>query len=185
MSEKSVYFNKPQRLTQFIGVNTTGIVAGRKTEKTVSIAAPFVLRNMERMPGSTGDTDDTTFKHGLTNTILGFLAAWKRWGFIEGIHYVVGKKPPKSCRQPIFDPKDYEHVITFYNGYVAVIIYQDRTGSSNSLTLSWLIDDEAEFIDYAKLKYETLPANSGMKSYLGIHSYNHSIMILSDMRSSQ
>ena len=104
---------------------------------------------------------------------------------IEGIHYVVGKKPPKSFRQPIIDPKDYEHVITFYNGSVAVIISQHRPCSSNSLTLSWLLVDEAKFIDYAKLKDETLPANGGIKSYFGKHSYNHSIMILSDMPQTQ
>ena len=185
MSEKKVYFNKPQRLTQLIGANTTVIVAGRRTGKTDSIAAPFVLRNMQRMPGSTGGIVVPTFKHGLTNTIPGLLAAWKRWGFIEGIHYVVGRKPPKSFRQPIIDPKDYEHVISFYNGSVAVIISQDRPGSSNSLTLSWLLVDEAKFIDYAKLKDETLPANGGIKSYFGKHSCNHSIMILSDMPQTQ
>ncbi len=181
MAEKKVYFNKPQRLTQLIGANTTVIVAGRRTGKTDSIAAPFVLRNMQRMPGSTGGIVVPTFKHGLTNTIPGLLAAWKRWGFIEGVHYVVGRKPPKTFKQPIIDPKDYEHVISFYNGSVAVIISQDRPGSSNSLTLSWLLVDEAKFIDYQKLKDETLPANGGIKSHFGKHSFNHSIMILSDM----
>ena len=185
MAQKKVYFNKPQRLTQLIGANTTVIVAGRRTGKTDSIAAPFVLRNMQRMPGSTGGIVVPTFKHGLTNTIPGLLAAWKRWGFIEGIHYVVGRKPPKSFRQPIIDPKDYEHVISFYNGSVAVIVSQDRPGSSNSLTLSWLLVDEAKFIDYAKLKDETLPANGGIKSHFGKHSFNHSIMILSDMPQTQ
>ena len=185
MSEKKVYFNKPQRLTQLIGANTTVIVAGRRTGKTDSIAAPFVLRNMQRMPGSTGGIVVPTFKHGLTNTIPGLLAAWKRWGYIEGLHYVVGRKPPKSFRLPIIDPKDYEHVISFYNGSVAIIISQDRPGSSNSLTLSWLLVDEAKFIDYAKLKDETLPANGGIKSYFGKHSCNHSIMILSDMPQTQ
>ena len=185
MVGNKVYFNKPQRLTQLIGANTTVIVAGRRTGKTDSIAAPFVLRNMQRMPGSTGGIVVPTFKHGLTNTIPGLLAAWKRWGYIEGIHYVVGRKPPKSFRQPIIDPKDYEHVISFYNGSVAVIISQDRPGSSNSLTLSWLLVDEAKFIDYAKLKDETLPANGGIKSHFGKHSFNHSIMILSDMPQTQ
>ena len=140
---------------------------------------------MQRMPGSTGGIVVPTFKHGLTNTIPGLLAAWKRWGYIDGLHYVVGRKPPKSFRQPIIDPKDYEHVISFYNGSVAVIISQDRPGSSNSLTLSWLLVDEAKFIDYAKLKDETLPANGGIKSHFGKHSFNHSIMILSDMPQTQ
>lgn len=184
-TQKPVYFNKPQRLTQLIGANTTVIVAGRRTGKTDSIAAPFVLRNMQRMPGSTGGIVVPTFKHGLTNTLPGLLAAWKRWGYINGLHYVVGRKPPKSFARPIIEPNDYEHVISFYNGSCAVIISQDRPGSSNSLTLSWLLVDEAKFIDYQKLKDETLPANGGIKSHFGKHSCNHSIMILSDMPQTQ
>ena len=178
---KRIYFNRPQRLTQLIAASTTVIVAGRRTGKTDSIAAPFVLRNMQRMPGSTGGIVVPTFKHGLTNTLPGLLAAWKRWGFINGVHYVVGRRPPKSFAKPITEPHDYEHVISFYNGSVAIIISQDRPGSSNSLTLSWLLVDEAKFIDYDKLKDETLPANGGIKSHFGHHSFNHSVMILSDM----
>lgn len=178
---KEVYFNNPQRRTQLIGANTTVIVAGRRTGKTDSIASPFVLRNMQRMPGSTGGIVVPTFKHGLTNTIPGLLAAWKRWGFLNGVHYVVGQKPPKGFHSAIIEPTDYEHVISFYNGSRAIIISQDRPGSSNSLTLSWLLIDEAKFIDYERLKEETFPANGGIKSYFGKHSFNHSILILSDM----
>lgn len=180
-----VYFNTPQRLTQLIGANTTVIVAGRRTGKTDSIASPFVLRNMQRMPGSTGGIVVPTFKHGLTNTLPGLFAAWKRWGFINGIHYVVGRRPPKSFAKPIIEPSDYEHVISFYNGSCAIIISQDRPGSSNSLTLSWILVDEAKFIDYERLKDETLPANGGIKSHFGHHSCNHSMMILSDMPQTQ
>jgi len=183
--KKNVYFNNPQRLTQLIAANTSVIVAGRRTGKTDSIAAPFVLRNMQRMPGSTGGIVVPTFKHGLTNTLPGQLAAWKRWGFINGIHYVVGRRPPKSFKRPIIEPNDYEHVISFYNGSCAIIISQDRPGSSNSLTLSWLLVDEAKFIDYQKLKDETLPANGGIKSHFGAHSCNHSMMVLSDMPQTQ
>lgn len=185
MTEKRIYFNNPQRLTQLIGANTSVIVAGRRTGKTDSIAAPFALRNMQRMQGSTGGIVVPTFKHGLTNTLPGLLAAWKRWGFLNGVHYVVGRRPPKSFKRPIIEPNDYEHVISFYNGSCAVIISQDRPGSSNSLTLSWLLVDEAKFIDYQKLKDETLPANGGIKSFFGRHSFNHAMMVLSDMPQTQ
>ena len=185
MEQNRIYFNTPQRLTQLIAANTSVIVAGRRTGKTDSIAAPFILRNMQRMPGSTGGIVVPTFKHGLTNTIPGLLAAWRRWGYVEGLHYVVGHKPPKAFRLPITQPKDYEHIITFHNGSTAVIISQDRPGSSNSLTLSWILVDEAKFIDYVKLKEETLPANGGIKSFFGAHSFNHSLMILSDMPQTQ
>ena len=181
MAQNLVYFNKPQRITQLIGANTSVIVAGRRTGKTDSIGAPFVLRNMQRMAGSTGGIVVPTFKHGLTNTIPGLMAAWKRWGYLEGVHYVIGRRPPKWFGKPIIEPLDWEHAIAFCNGSIAVIISQDRAGSSNGLTLSWLLIDEAKFIDYAKLKEETLPANGGIKSTFGRHSCNHSIMIMSDM----
>ena len=178
---KKMYFNTPQRLAQLVGAHTTVIVAGRRTGKTDSIAAPFVLRNMQRMPGSTGGIVVPTFKHGLTNTLPGLFAAWKRWGLIKGIHYVVGRKPPKSFKAPITEPEEYEHVISFYNGSVAIILSQDRPGAANSLTLSWLLVDEAKFIDFQKLKDEAFPANGGIKSHFGRHSFNHSVLILSDM----
>lgn len=182
---KKVYFNTPQRLTQLVGANTTVIVAGRRTGKTDSIAAPFVLKMMQRMPGSTGGIVVPTFKHGLTNTVPGLLAAWRRWGYINGVHYVVGRRPPKGFGSPIIEPHEYAHVISFCNGSCAVLISQDRAGSSNGLTLSWLLVDEAKFIDYQKLKEETLPANGGIKSHFGRHSYNHAMMVLSDMPQTQ
>ena len=182
---KKVYFNTPQRMAQLVGANTTVIVAGRRTGKTDSIAAPFVLKMMQRMPGSTGGIVVPTFKHGLTNTVPGLLAAWGRWGYINGVHYVVGRRPPKGFGSPIIEPHEYAHVISFCNGSCAVLISQDRAGSSNGLTLSWLLVDEAKFIDYQKLKEETLPANGGIKSHFGRHSYNHAMMVLSDMPQTQ
>ncbi|MCM1490711.1 MAG: hypothetical protein NC095_07790 [Muribaculum sp.] len=186
MSEsKKVYFNRPQRLTQLIAANTSVIVAGRRTGKTDSIAAPFLLRNIQRMPGSTGGIVVPTFKHGLRNTLPGVFSALKRWGYEQNIHYVIGRNAPKSFGSPIIDPKDSEHVIRFYNGSVAVLISQDREGLANSLTLSWLLIDEARFVDYYKLKKDVLPANGGIKTFFGNKSCNHSMMVLSDMPQTQ
>jgi hypothetical protein len=63
MSDKRIYFNKPQQLTLLIGADTTVIVADCRIGKTDSIAAPFVLRNMQRMPGSTGSICVPTNMH--------------------------------------------------------------------------------------------------------------------------
>lgn len=183
--QKRVYFNPVQQRVQLIGARTSVVVAGRRTGKTDSIAAPYMLKMMQRMPGSTGAVVVPTFKHGLTNTLPGLFAAWKRWGYREGVHYVIGRVAPKGFGEPITDPSENEHVIRFYNGSVAVIVSQDRPGSSNSLTLSWVLVDEARFVDYAKLKEETLPANGGIKSHFGRHSFNHSLMVLSDMPQTQ
>lgn len=178
---QKVYFNEPQLLTQLIAANTTVIVAGRRTGKTDSIAAPFVLRCIQRMPGSTGGIVVPTYRHGLTNTIPGLFVAFRRWGFKEGIHYVIGKVPPPHFKKPLIKPFTYDRCISFWNGSVAILLSQDRVGTANSLTLSWLLVDEAKFIDYRKLKEETLPANGGIKTHFGHHSCNHAMMVLSDM----
>lgn len=179
------YFNRPQLQTQLIAARTSVIVAGRRTGKTDSIAAPYSLKMMQRMPGSTGGIVVPTFKHGLTNTLPGMFAAWKRWHFKKDIHYVVGRRPPKFFAPPIAEPRDWEQVISFYNGSVAILLSQDRPGAANSLTLSWLLVDEAKFIDPVKLTEETIPANGGIKSHFSRHSFNHSMMILSDMPQSK
>lgn len=176
-----VYFNEPQLLTQWIAANTSVIVAGRRTGKTDSIAAPYLLRCFQRMPGSSGGIVVPTYRHGLTNTIPGVFTAFNRWGYREGLHYVIGKVPPDHFRKPIIKPFSYDRVISFANGSCAILISQDRTGVSNSLTLSWLLVDEAKFIDYRKLKEETIPANGGSKAFFGKRSCNHAMMILSDM----
>lgn len=176
-----IYFNKIQQRVSFIGAKTTVVVAGRRFGKTYGMGAPFVLRNMQRMPGSTGGIVVPTFRHGLTNTLPGLFTCWRAMGLIEGVHYVIGKKPPKTFKQAIIEPREYEHVLSFYNGSRAVLISQDIAGSSNSLTLDWLLIDEAKFINFEKLKDETLPANGGIRSHFGHHSCHHSIMIMSDM----
>lgn len=182
---KETYFNKVQRRVQLIGAKVTVIIAGRRTGKSFGIASPWTYRNMQRMEGSTGGIVVPTFKHGLTNTLPGLFSGWKAIGLKEGIHFVVGIKPPASwTKKAIIEPSDYTHVVSFYNGSRAILISQDRPGTSNSLTLDWVLVDEAKFIDFQKLKDETLPANGGIKLHFGHHSYHHSMLILTDMPSS-
>ena len=182
---KEIYFNPVQLQFQWIAANTSVAVCGRRTGKTHGIAAPFLLRCVQRMPGATGGIVVPTFLHGLTNTIPGVLAAINDMGYHEGIHYVVGKQPPPFFAKPIIKPASFQHVISFYNGTVVVLLSQDRSYAANSLTLSFLLIDEAKFIDYRKLKDQTLPANGGIKSFFGKRSANHAMMILSDMPQSK
>ncbi len=182
---KPTYFNRPQLMAQLVAARTTVIVAGRRTGKTDSIAAPYALKMMQRMPGSTGGIVVPTFKHGLTKTLPALFAAWARWGYKRDVHYVVGRRPPKDFSRPIIEPQQWENVIAFYNGSVAVMISQDRAGSSNGLTLSWLLIDEAKFIDPVALHNETFPANGGIKTHFSRHSFNHAMLIISDMPQSK
>ncbi|GAP73073.1 hypothetical protein SAMD00024442_6_28 [Candidatus Symbiothrix dinenymphae] len=180
---KPIYFNAPQQEVMFTAAHTTVFVGGRRLGKTHGIAAPFFLRNVQRMPRSSGAFVVSTYKRGLTNTLPGTLAALDSFGYKRDLHYYIGKKPPKSAgfAKPFIEPAEYEHVISFYNGSIAYIISQDRPGTSNSLTLDYIIGDEAKFLDFEKLKDETFPANGGFKGHFGNRSYHHSMLFISDM----
>lgn len=181
--KKKIYFNPPQQEVMYTGAHTVVFVGGRRIGKTHGVAAPFLLRNFQRMPGSSGAFVASTYKRALTNTIPGTLAALDSWGFKRDIHYFIGRRPPKVAgfKKPRIEPAEYEYVISFYNGSIVYIISQDRPGTSNSLTLDYLICDEAKFLDFEKLKDETFPANGGYKGYFGNRSYHHSVLIISDM----
>jgi hypothetical protein len=180
---KPVYFNPPQQEVMFTGAKTTVFVGGRRLGKTHGVAAPFFLRNLQRMPHSSGAFVVPSYRHGLTNTLPGTLSALESFGFKRDLHYYIGRKPPKTSgfEKPYIEPAEYEHVISFYNGSIAYLISQDRPGTSNSLTLDYLIIDEAKFVDFEKLKDETFPANGGYRGHFGTRSYHHSILIMSDM----
>lgn len=51
------------------------------------------------------------------NEILpNIFATWEANGFKEGIHWVKWKRPPKSWQKPIYQPDNFENVVSIYNG---------------------------------------------------------------------
>ena len=75
---------------------------------------------------------------------------------------------------------DCENTISFYNGSVCNIISQDRSGTSNSMSLDYLIIDEAKFINFEQLKDETFQANRGNEQYFREFPLHHGLTISSD-----
>lgn len=179
---KQEYFHHSQQNILFTPAKDIVLVAGRGYGKGV-LHATYCLRNMQRMPRSTGGIVAANCKRALTNTLPSMLIHWERWGFKRDVHWTIGRKPNKEWHwdTPLFKPDNYENVLSFYNGSIAYIISQDRSGTSNSLSLDWLDIDEAKFIDYEQLKDETFPANRGNKHHFGQHYFHHGMFISSDM----
>ena len=148
-----------------------------------AVQAKRLQTAFQGMPGSMGGFVAPSVKRCLTNILPSMLIHLERWGFKRDIHYTVGKKPWKALhwKSPLFVPANWENTISFYNGSVCNIISQDRTGTSNSMSLDYLIIDEAKFIDYERLKDETFQANRGNQMYFGKHFMHHGMTITSDM----
>lgn len=166
-----------------ISAHTEVNICGRRFGKSVGIVGPRMIRNVQFMPGSTGGFIADTYKQAHMRTLPAALSGLAELGFRENIHYVVGKKPPRKLgfRQPLVPLQTYDDVVSFYNGTQMVVISQDVRMSSNSMTLDWLIGDEAKGLDYDKLKDETFPANGGTMRYFRDCPWHHSVLFVSDM----
>ena len=184
---KKIYFNDPQLHFLYSGPHTAAVVGGRRLGKSHGFAAPFSLRNTQFMPRSTGGIVGDSYQQLLARTLPGTFKALADFGYKRDVHYVVGRKPDKNANfaTPIIDPLNFEHAITWYNGTVWRLISQDRAGTSNSLTLDWLLMDEAKFLNFQKLKDETFPANGGFSGDFGNNPWHHGMLIISDMPTSK
>lgn len=176
------YFNDAQYYALAMNTRDEVIVAGRGVGKG-AIQARRLQSCFQGMPGSMGGFVAPSVKRCLTNILPSMLIHLERWGFKRDLHYVVGKRPWKKLhwKSPIFTPANWENTIAFYNGSVCNVISQDRSGTSNSMSLDYLIIDEAKFIDFEQLKDETFQANRGNEMYFRSFPLHHGMTITSDM----
>lgn len=180
---KVTYLNRAQQEALAIAANTEIDICSRRFGKSFGIVSRRIKRNVQFMPGSTGGFIASSFKQARTRTLPAALSGLREAGFIEGYHYVIGKRPPARLGygKPIIPVQNFDDVVTFYNGTQMIIISQDVKMGSNSLTLDWLVGDEAKGLDYDKLKDETFPANGGTMRYFSDCPWHHSMLFVSDM----
>jgi hypothetical protein len=187
MEKKQIYFNNPQLEFRYVAAHTSVIVGGRRIGKSHGINAPWLLRNLQHMPRSGGGIIGSTFQQLLTRTLPGSLKAMEDMGYHRDVHYFIGRRPPKAAgfKEPVIKPASFDHVVSWYNGSIQYLISQDIPGSSNSLTLQYILGDEAKYLDFDKLKDETFPANGGYKGEWKNSPWLNSILFTSDMPSSK
>lgn len=180
---KTTYLNRAQQYSLALGANTEVDICSRRFGKSFGIVSRRIKRNVMFMPGSTGAFVASSFKQAMTRTLPAALSGLQEAGFIENIHYVIGRRPPVRLGfgKPNVPVQNFDNVVTFYNGTQMIIISQDVKLGSNSLTLDWIVGDEAKGLDFDKLKDETFPANGGTQRFYSDCPWHHSILFVSDM----
>ncbi|MDU1906410.1 MAG: hypothetical protein E6772_16695 [Dysgonomonas sp.] len=183
------YLNRMQREVLLIDAHSCYIVAARGTGKSEGIDAVRLLRNIWSMPGSTGGLISPSYSKAWGNTLPAICKALAEWGYIQGIHYFVGRKAPESAgfKQPKRPPlrDGWANCIHFWNGTVLVVLSFAQGMSANSMSLDWLIGPEAKFLNYDKIKSEINPANRGNNKDFGYSPLHHSVMYTTDMPTSK
>ncbi len=176
------YFNEAQQFMIAMNPHDLIAVCGRGFGKG-AVQAARLTTGYQGMPGSTGGFVGPSVKRVMTNILPSLFVHLEKWGYHRDVHYIVGKKPWKALhwKNPLFTPANWENTISFYNGSVCNIISQDRLGTSNSMSLDYVIVDEAKFINPEQLRNETFPANRGNEMYFGKFFMHHGMTITSDM----
>ena len=179
------FFNRMQREVMMIQANKTYIVAARGTGKSEGVDAPFVLRNVYAMPGSTGALVSPSYAKAWGNTLPALISGLKMWGYLPDVHYFIGRRAPESANfgRPRREPQGnaWQNAIHFWNGTVMIILSFAQSMSANSMSLDWVIGPEAKFLNYDRIKSEVNPANRGNRQDFDRCPWHHSELYTTDM----
>ncbi len=183
------YLNRMQREVMIVNAHSCYIVAARGTGKSEGLDAVRLLQNVWSMPGSTGGLISPSYAKAWGNTLPAICKALAEWGYIQGIHYFVGRKAPASAgfKQPKRPPLQdaWSNCIHFWNGTVLVVLSFAQGMSANSMSLDWLLGPEAKFLNYDRIKSEINPANRGNVKDFGYCPWHHGVFYTTDMPTSK
>lgn len=163
---KKIYLHKGQIRYRLCSANSSVNICSRRWGKSYLVASR-IMENVLEMPGSLGAFVAQSFRQAHSRTLPSALMAMEDFGWKRDVHYVVGHRPDKKLgfAEPLFLPDDLKDVIWFANGTLMVIVSQEVVLSANSMTIHWLVADEAKGLDYDKLSDEILPALGGSTRY--------------------
>lgn len=161
MAKRSrVYMNPKQKTFLRTVAPLVVFMGGRGTGKTTTIAAA-TTRNVQQMPRGKTFLSSTTYAQLLTKTLPEITKFWERVGFREGLHYVVGCKPPRDFLKPLAAPRKYQNVISFGNGYTIELLSMDRPDLARGGSYDAGDIDEAALVKKPALEQVIIPAVRG------------------------
>ena len=156
-----VYMSPWQKKVRNFGSRSTKVLAGRGTGKSAFLAFKMADATIS-LPRMMGGFCGASAKQNYTRTMPNVLKVMNLLGFIEGVHYFLGR-PPARLRwpSPIAKPRVWENCVSFANGFVWQMISLAVKGSANGLNLAVLMGDETKYMPWPRVKEEVLPTLRG------------------------
>lgn len=170
---RKIHYNKMQLRAFLIGAPTLYCIAGRGTGKSTGVIAPRMADCCISMPKSNNGLLAKTYKQIKTRTLPATVSGWKKLGFVQDVHFVIGKRADKKLRFEMPDeaPADWENVVHWFTGAIISMSSQDRKNDSNGLNLQSLHGDEAKLLDFEDLTESIMPTLRGLPQYRGLNQY--------------
>lgn len=170
-----------QVLTDWIDTTRFVSLAGRGMAKSTVIIARRSFNCVYDMPGAPLAITANTYVNLGDNILPAVKTGWKLQGWIEGVHYIDGKRPPRGWRKRcsvIVD--DYKHVISFWNGTVLFKGSLDNPSLLAGKSVVHLFFDEAKFCKDTKVS-RAMPILRGDAITYGHSHYFLGVTITSDI----
>lgn len=164
-------------------IDTTNFVfiGGRGVAKSTVILAQRSQRCITLMPGAPIAIVANTYSNLIDNIMPAVQNGWKLTGWIEGIHYIKGRRPPEEWRRRcsvIID--DYRHVYSFWNGSVLILGSLDNPSLTAGKSVCHLMFDEAKYASDARAARVMPILRGGALQYGDCHLYG-GVTITTDM----
>lgn len=118
-------------------------------------------QDMATMPRGIGFLASSTYGSLLNITIPALEKMWGTLGMVEGKDYVIGKKPPKHFEKAFAEPRKFNNVISWANGYRVVLFSMDRPDSNRGGSYCAGALDEAALVQYQHVTKILLPSIRG------------------------
>jgi hypothetical protein len=161
----------------------------RGTGKTTGIGGKLTYI-AENMPRSTWTFISPSYKFLLTRIIPSIINGLDLHGYIQGLHYFIGEKPPRSWNwtMPYGAPKDFSKFMVIYNprGCMGIhFISQDVPGDGRGLNTDGELGDESAYLDFSIMEECTTPTLRGSRARefkdnpLFLKRFHHSSMPIS------
>ncbi len=163
--KKRFYLNPIAQLFLMAEQLVKVLIAGRGFGKSF-INGIIIMLHVRNMPRSRGLFLGATYTQILTNTLLPIKSAWNTFGYIEGVHYVVGKRPPDYFEKPFMKPDRYENVISWWNGTVVILASMDRPALNRGGNNDWSVVDESLLIKREEYDRNISPSIRGSHTSL-------------------
>ncbi len=180
MSTRILTFNQPQLTSAIISPYGEVNVWGRGTGKSAGIAWIIYLL-YKYMPRAVVAITGTSYTQLLTKTLVPTFDFLNRLGWIDGVHYVVGKRPPENWPRPYQMPFKFENYIFFNNGLALMLLSQDRQGASRGPSSDFEILDEALTINKPRYDEEVSATNRGNLDRYKTVKFHHGFKYVSSM----
>ena len=182
-----VHYNRPQLLGMLIDANEETNFWGRGTGKSEGRLSVRALKCIQAMPRSSGVNVAKTYLQILDRTLPAIIGHWQNLGMTRDVDFWVNKFPDKrfGLELPRFSPETAEHTVFVRANKNQVsamrLVSQDRSGSSNGLSIDWIIADEARLLNQQRYESELIPTNRGNERYYSGSHLHHSVCMCTDM----